>query len=95
MGPKIVINDKEVKNPIFRVLISIGAILFSVLVAGLTVFLVLPLVGVVFSTTIGIVIIVLVALVIGLPILILVGWIIGLFLKPFGGKGIVEKKNKG
>ncbi|MDA3886999.1 MAG: hypothetical protein PF638_15540 [Candidatus Delongbacteria bacterium] len=90
MGPKIVINDKEVKNPIFRVLISIGAILFSVLVAGLTVFLVLPLVGVVVGTTFAIVITVLVALVIGIPILVLVAWIIGLFLKPFAGK----KENK-
>ena len=86
MGPKIVINEKEVKNPIFRVLISIGAILFSLLVAGLTVFLVLPLVGVIVSTTIGVVIVVLVALAIGIPILILVGWIIGVFLKPFAGK---------
>ena len=86
MGPNIVINGKEVKNPLFRVLISIGAILFSLLVAGLTVFLVLPLVGVIVSTTIGVVIVVLVALVIGIPILILVGWIIGLFLKPFAGK---------
>ena len=86
MGPKIVINDKEVKNPLFRVLISIGAILFSVFVAGLTVFIVLPLVGVVVSTTIGVVIVVLVVLAIGIPILILVGWIIGVFLKPFAGK---------
>lgn len=86
MGPKIVINDKEVTNPLFKVLISIGAILFSILVAGLTVFLVLPLVGVVVSTTIGVVIVVLVALAIGIPILILVGWIIGVFLKPFAGK---------
>ena len=90
MGPKIVINNKEVTNPVTKILISLSAFSFSILFAIVVVFLILPFVGVVVTATVGVVITVLVSLVIGVPLLMLVGAIIGIFLKPFGGK----KKDK-
>ena len=83
MGPNIVINGKEVTNPVTKVLISLSAFLSSILIAVLLVFFILPFVGIAFAGTVGIMVTVLVSMLIGLPLLLITGGIITLLSAPF------------
>lgn len=86
MGPKIVINDKEIKNPVTKVLLSLSAFVFAVLIALVVVFFVLPFVGIAITATFAIVITILIALLLGIPILLFIGAIFSVILRPFKGK---------
>ncbi len=83
MKKKIHIDTKDIKNPFLRSLIAIFAILLAGGIVALVLFIVLPLVGVAVTFSIGLVGIVLIVLGIGLPVLILAGTIFGAIMTPF------------
>ena len=81
MTTHVVINGKEVTNPVARTALISGATLLIALVTALTVFLLLPLVGITITLTIGFVavfIIVVIASFIALVVSAsLFGWLFG------------------
>lgn len=83
MAVHIDIKGREVTNPVAKALIGIGAILFSGLVAAAVIFIILPLVGVFVTLSVGLVGVVLVALGVGIPVLILGRVILRVLLAPF------------
>jgi len=83
MAAHIVINGREVTNPLAKAAIGTGVVLFSGLIAAAVIFIVLPLAGIVVTLSIGLVGVVLVALGVGIPILLLGGTILGALLTPF------------
>ena len=83
MAIHIVINGTEVRNPAAKALIGMWAVVCAGLVAAVAIFLVLPLVGIVVTLSVGLVGVVLIALGVGIPVLILGGTILGVLLAPF------------
>ena len=71
MTTHIIINGKEVTNPLKKFLIMLAAVVFSAVVVLALVFLVLPLAGFVITLSIGLVVSVLVAVFISIPALII------------------------
>lgn len=84
MATRIVINGKEITNPAVKAAVGTTAVLFAGLIAAAIIFLVLPLVGIVVTLTVGLVGVILVALGVGIPIVILAGTFFGVLLAPFG-----------
>jgi uncharacterized RDD family membrane protein YckC len=80
---RIVINGKEVTNPVVRALFGMFALLVVGVIAALAIFLILPLVGIVVTVSVGLVGVLLVALGVGIPLMILGGTLIGALLTPF------------
>lgn len=83
MTPKIEVNGRKITNPMAIFIIGLTSIVFTGLVTALVIFLVLPLVGIVLSLSVGLTIIIFIAVGVGLPILILGRVIFGLVMKPF------------
>ena len=83
MATHIVINGREVTNPVAKAAIGMVAVLFAGLVAAAVIFIVLPLVGIAVTLSVGLIGVVLVALGVGIPVLILGGAILGALLTPF------------
>jgi hypothetical protein len=82
MSAHIIINGKEVTHPAARMLIKMGAVLLAGLVAAAVVFMVLPLVGIAVTLSVGLVGVVLIGLGIGLPLIILGSTVLGALLTP-------------
>jgi len=61
MKTHIIINGKEVTSPFFKALLIIGAIIVAALVTAVVILVLLPLIGVVATLSIGFVVIFLVA----------------------------------
>jgi uncharacterized RDD family membrane protein YckC len=94
MPNRIVINGKEVTNPLAKAVIGALAVLLAGAIAAVVIFLVLPLVGIVLTFTVAIVGVVLVALGIGIPLITFGGAILGALLAPFAALG-ARKKSRG
>ncbi|MFO7810853.1 MAG: hypothetical protein R6V47_05735 [Candidatus Delongbacteria bacterium] len=88
MKPKIEVNGRKVTNPMAIIIIGLTSIIFTGLITALIVFLILPFVGVVLSLSVGLTIVIFIAIGVGLPILILGRLLLRLVMKPF----IKEKK---
>lgn len=84
MAKNIDINGKAVTHPVARTAIGMAAVLGVGVVAAMVIFLVLPLVGIVVTLSVGLVGVVLFALGVGIPVLILGSAILGVVLVPFG-----------
>lgn len=60
------INGKEIENPLLKIIIALA-------VVGLVLFIILPLLGVVLSFSVGLVVFLVPAIIIGIPLLVLGG----------------------
>jgi len=69
----VIVNGKEVTNPIAKVLITAGSLFFAVVVVAVVLLVVLPIVGVVLTGSLALVGVVLLILAILSPILVIVG----------------------
>lgn len=76
------INGKEVENPLLKLIIGLA-------VAGLVVFVILPIIGVVVSFSVGLVILLVPAILIGLPLLVVGSVIFPLLKFLLIGAGII------
>jgi len=81
MNTRIIINGKEVNNPFARFLLILGAIIIAALVTVGVIFILLPLIGVAVTLSIGFVLIFVVATMAGVAALVLVtiisSWLFG------------------
>jgi hypothetical protein len=81
MNARIIINGKEVTNPFARFLLVLGAIIIAALVTVGVIFILLPLIGVAVTLSIGFVLIFVVATMVSVVALVLVtiisSWLFG------------------
>lgn len=81
MSTHIIINGKEISNPVSKAGIIVSAVLISALVAGVTIFVLLPLVGVAVTLSVGIITVFVVAAIMGFAGVLLstalFGWLFG------------------
>lgn len=81
MTTHIVINGKEITNPIAKAALVVGAILIAALITVVIVFVLLPVVGIAITLTIGFVAVFFVAILAGIATLLLstavFGWMFG------------------
>jgi hypothetical protein len=81
MNTRIIINGKEVTNPFARFLLVLGAIIIAALVTVGVIFILLPLIGVAVTLSVGFVLIFVVATIVSVAALVLVtiisSWLFG------------------
>ena len=81
MSTQVIINGKEITNPAAKASLVLGAILIAALITALIVFVLLPLVGVAVTLSVGLVAILFIASLIGIVSLLfgatLFGWLFG------------------
>ena len=81
MNTRIIINGKEVTNPFTRALLILGAIIIAALVTAVVIFILLPLIGVAVTLSIGFIVIFVVATMASVASLVLVtiisSWLFG------------------
>jgi len=82
MATRILINGKEVTNPFLKTIFILGAILTTALVTSIVIFILLPIIGVAVTLSVGFVIIFIAASVISVVALgiavVLFSWIFGI-----------------
>jgi hypothetical protein len=79
----IVVNGKKITNPIAILIVGLSSVILTGLITALVIFLILPLAGVVLSLSVGLTIVIFIAILVGLPILILGRIIFGILIRPF------------
>ncbi len=62
MNTRIIINGKEVTNPLTRGLLILGAIIFAALVAAVVIFILLPVIGIAVTLSFGFIMIFVIAI---------------------------------
>jgi len=81
MTTRIIINEKEVTNPFVKALLITGAIFVAAIVTAIVIFVLLPIIGVAVSLSIGFVVIFIVATIISVATLAVVAlisaWLFG------------------
>lgn len=81
MTTQVVINGKEITNPAAKISLAFGAILIASLIIALIVFVLLPLIGITVTLSVGFVAIFTIATLIGMTILLfgtlIFGWLFG------------------
>jgi hypothetical protein len=81
MNTRIIINDKEVCNPFTRILLIPGAIIIAALVTAIVIFILLPIIGVAVTLSVGFIVIFIVAIMASVTVLILLtiisSWLFG------------------
>ena len=82
MATRILINGKEVTNPVIKTILILGAIVLTALVSSIITFILLPIIGVAVTLSVGFVIIFIIASVIsvvplGLAV-VLFAWLFGI-----------------
>ncbi len=81
MATRIVINDKEVTNPVAKVFLIAGAIIIAALVSAFVIFILLPIIGVAVTLSVGFIVIFIAATIISAATLafaiIIMGWLFG------------------
>lgn len=92
MTTQVVINGKEVTNPVARTTLAFGAILIAALIATVIVSVLLPFVGVVVTLSAGFVAVLLVATIVGITTLVLGTAVFGRLFGPMEVR--VEKTHK-
>ena len=83
MSGRIVINGREVKNPVARFLIKAAAVLVAAAIVILVLVVVLPVVGVVVAGAVGIALAAAVLAIVAVPIFMVGGPLVGIILAPF------------
>ena len=61
MATRIIINGKEVSNPLTRALLVLSAILITALVTAIVIFILLPIIGIAVTLSVGFILIFVVA----------------------------------
>jgi len=79
----IEVNGKKVTNPIAIVIVGLASVVLTGLITALVIFIILPFTGIVLSISVGLTIVIFIAILVGLPILILGRLIFGILLRPF------------
>lgn len=92
MSTQVVLNGKEVINPIAKAALALGAILIAALVTAVVVFVLLPIIGVAVTLSVGFAAIILVATIMGITTMIFGAVILGLLFAPTEFR--VEKTRK-
>lgn len=81
MTTRIVINEKEITNPIVKLGLAFGLILMASLLSVIIVFVILPVIGIVITLSFGIAAVFLATLIAGITTLVLsstvFGWLFG------------------
>ena len=81
MYTRIIINGKEVSNPFVRILLILGAIIVAALVAAIVIFILLPVIGIAVTLSLGFIGIFIVAMMASVVSLVLVtiisSWLFG------------------
>jgi len=81
MATRIIINDKEVTNPYIKGLLILGAILVVAVVAAVVIFVLLPIIGIAVTVSVGFIAVLLVAALVSAATLalvaVLVAWMFG------------------
>jgi len=75
MKTHIIINGKEVTNPIMKALLMIGAIIVTALVTAVVIFVLLPLIGVVVTLSFSFVVIFVIAIIASVAMLMFITFI--------------------
>lgn len=78
----IVINGKEVTNPLAKALLVFGAIIISALVTALVIFVLLPIIGIAVTLSAGFIVICIIALIVGIATLAIGSAIFGSLFGP-------------
>lgn len=81
--PLIVVNGKKVTNPVAILIVGLSSVILTGLITALVIFIILPFAGIVLSLSVGLTIVIFIAILVGLPILILGRLIFGILLRPF------------
>ena len=79
----IVVNGKKVTNPVAILIVGLASVILTGLITALVIFIILPFAGIVLSVSVGLTIVIFIALLVGLPVLILGRVIFGVLLRPF------------
>lgn len=81
MATRIIINGKEVTNPVTKAFLIIGAIIVAAFVTAFVILVLLPIIGVAVTLSVGFIIIFIVATVVSIATLgfitIILGWFFG------------------
>ena len=81
MNTRIIINGREVSNPFVRMLLIFAAIVFAALVTAFVIFILLPIIGVAVTLSVGFVVIFIIAMMASVAALVLVtiisSWLFG------------------
>ena len=92
MATRIIINDKEVTNPVTKAFLIIGAIIVAAFVTAFVIFVLLPIIGVAVTLSVGFIIIFIVATFVSVATLAFITVILGWF---FGSTEFrIEKNHK-
>lgn len=83
MAGRVIINGREVTNPVARFLVKLGALIIAGAVVTMVLLIVLPVVGVVVAGAVGIALIAVVLAVLAIPIFVVGGSVVGIILAPF------------
>lgn len=82
MTIQIVINGKEVTNPLAKALWVFGAIIVGALVTALVIFVLLPIIGIAVTLSAGLIIVCVIAIIVGIVALAIGSTILGSFFGP-------------
>lgn len=81
MDTRIIINGKEVSNPIARYFLILGAIIFASLVAAVVIFILFPVIGIAVTLSFGLIVIFIIGTMASVVALVLVtiisSWLFG------------------
>lgn len=81
MSARIIINGKEVTNPFVKSSLIIGALIAAAIVIALVIFVLLPIIGIAVTLSIGFIVIFIIATVVGAATLVLLtiisAWLFG------------------
>lgn len=83
MDSRVVIKGKEITNPFAKAVILIFAVLVVGGIAAFILFLVLPLVGIIVSLSLGLVAVFLIGLGVGIPLILIGCALVGAIITPF------------
>lgn len=82
MTTRVVINGKEITNPIAKAALAFGLILIAALISVVVVFVLLPLAGIVITLSIGFVAVFIAAIIAGIAVLVLSSVVFGRIFGP-------------
>ena len=92
MTTRVIINGREIKNPIIKAVLAFGFILIASLISLVVIFVLLPVAGIVITLSVGFVVVFIAAIIAGFVALILTTVVFGRF---FGSTDFkIEKINK-
>ena len=81
MSTRIIINEREIRSPVAKFLLGLGALTAACIIAGLVFYVLLPIIGVVVTLSAGLFVLLVVASAIGSAALLLgmllFGWVFG------------------